>query len=444
LISSSRPGTQPANLQGIWNKELKPPWSSNYTMNINVEMNYWPAEVCNLSECHEPLLKMVEELQVTGSKTAEIHYGARGWTAHHNSDLWRLSTPVGGSASWAFWPVGGVWLCSHLWEHFLFNGDVSFLTEKAYPIMKGAALFCLDWLIEDKDGNLVTCPSTSPENFFIAPNGDFSSVSAATTMDISMIRELFTQCIEASKIIGTDESFRSELERAIDKLPDFKRGKYDQLQEWLYDFDEREPGHRHVSHLYSLYPGNGISIHREPELAQAIRNTLKRRLENGGGHTGWSCAWLINLWARLEDAENAYQFVMTLLKRSTYSNLFDAHPPFQIDGNFGGTAGIAEMLLQSHQGELVLLPALPSKWKKGEVRGLRGRGGFTVDISWDEGKLSACTVYSEADGRCVIRSSTPLRIYHNDEEIQCESLTDGRLAFTCKSGEEYKLVRATA
>ncbi|WP_413373667.1 glycosyl hydrolase family 95 catalytic domain-containing protein [Paenibacillus taichungensis] len=415
LMGSSREGSQPANLQGIWNLQVEPPWHSDYTININTEMNYWPAEVCNLSECHEPLFGLLEDLSDTGRRTARILYGARGWTAHHNVDIWRTSTPTGGDASWAFWPMGGVWLTSHLWEHYLFTRDQQFLAERAYPIMKEAALFCLDWLVEGPDGYLVTAPSTSPENKFLTEEGEARSISMASTMDMTLIRELFDRCIEATKQLDVDQQLANEWSEARSKLYPFKIGSEGQLQEWFKDFAESEPGHRHVSHLYGLYPGEQINRLDTPELVEAARVSLERRISQGGGHTGWSCAWLINLYARLLDSKLAHQFVRTLLARSTHPNLFDDHPPFQIDGNFGGTAGIAEMLLQSHLGELHLLPALSEYWASGSVKGLRARGAYTVAIEWTDSRLSSAEIKADHDGSITIRSTYPLRVEGNDQ-----------------------------
>ncbi|MFC9712112.1 glycoside hydrolase N-terminal domain-containing protein [Paenibacillus sp. NPDC056933] len=415
LMGSSRPGSQPANLQGIWNHQVEPPWHSDYTLNINTEMNYWPAEVCNLSECHEPLFGLLEDLSHTGRRTARILYGARGWTAHHNVDIWRTSTPTGGDASWAFWPMGGVWLTSHLWEHYLFTHDRQFLAERAYPIMKEAALFCLDWLVEGPDGYLVTAPSTSPENKFLTEEGEARSISMASTMDMTLIRELFDRCIEATRLLNVDPQLANEWSEARSKLYPFRIGSEGQLQEWFKDFAESEPGHRHVSHLYGLYPGEQINRLHTPELTEAARVSLERRISQGGGHTGWSCAWLINLYARLLDSNLAHQFVRTLLARSTHPNLFDDHPPFQIDGNFGGTAGIAEMLLQSHLGEIHLLPTLPEQWAHGSVEGLRARGAYTVAIQWTEGRLASAEIKADLSGPVIIRSAYPLRVEGNEQ-----------------------------
>lgn len=403
LMASSRPGTQPANLQGIWNPHMQPPWNSNYTTNINVEMNYWPAEVGNLPECHEPLFDMIKDLSISGARTAKIHYGTRGWTAHHNVDLWRTSTPSDGDASWAFWPMSGVWLCGHLWERYAYSKDLDFLRDEAYPLMKGAAEFCLDWLIEDPAGRLVTAPSTSPENKFLTAQGEACSISAGSTMDLSLIRELLEHCIQAANLLDMDSEWAQSVRRVLEKLAKPEVAPDGRLREWLEDFPEAEPGHRHVSHLYGLYPGNAITPEHTPELAEAARKSLEQRIASGGGHTGWSCAWLINLYARLADGEQAYRFVRTLLARSTYPNLFDDHPPFQIDGNFGGVSGMAEMLMQSHLDDIDLLPALPSAWLNGCVEGIRARGGYTVDIAWEAGELTLARVTASRSGWCHIR-----------------------------------------
>ncbi|WMT42226.1 glycoside hydrolase family 95 protein [Paenibacillus sp. D2_2] len=410
LMASSRPGTQATNLQGIWNPHLQPPWNSNYTTNINTEMNYWLAEVCNLSECHEPLINMVQEISVAGARTARIHYGCNGWTAHHNVDLWRISTPSDGSASWAFWPMGGVWLSRHLWEHYAYTLDKVYLEETAYPLLKGAAEFCLDWLVPGPDGVLVTAPSTSPENIFRTESGEPCSVSYASTMDLFLIRELLGHCIEAARVLEKDEEWTELLRSTMERMAMPQIGADGRLLEWVHPFAENEPGHRHVSHLCGLYPGDAITLEKTPELAEAARQSLDYRIANGGGHTGWSCAWLINLYARLRDGDSAYHYVRTLLSRSTYPNLFDAHPPFQIDGNFGGTAGIAEMLMQSHQGRIDLLPALPVAWSSGRVTGLKARGNFTVDIAWENGRLSSASILAAESGWCSVSYAEPLSI----------------------------------
>ncbi|WP_199614063.1 glycoside hydrolase family 95 protein [Paenibacillus alkalitolerans] len=448
LMSASRPGTQPANLQGIWNDRMQPPWCSAWTTNINLEMNYWPAEVCNLAECHLPLFDLIDDLRITGSKVASVHYGCRGWTAHHNIDIWRTATPGGGSPSWAFWPMAGAWLCQHLWEHYAFGQDQAFL-EKSYPAMKEAAMFCLDWLVEDEDGYLTTCPSTSPENTFIADDGQTSSVTKGSTMDLALIAQLFTHCIEASRILNKDEAFRLELELAQSRIPPFRIGRYGQLQEWEEDFDECEPGHRHIAHLFALHPGDRITFHQHPELAAACKKSLERRLEHGGGHTGWSCAWLVSLWARLREAGPAHRFLIELLS-GLHPNMMNAHRHpkvkmniFSIDGNFAGTAGIAELLLQSHDGSIHLLPSLPKQWSRGAVRGLRARGGYEVDMEWEDRSLSRAVITSISGGTCRLRTAHPVRVLLEGRGIDFEQAEPGLVAFQTCSGLQYEVVPQT-
>jgi alpha-L-fucosidase 2 len=417
LISSSRPGTQPANLQGIWNAGTNPPWGSKYTININTEMNYWPADPAHLGVCFEPLLKMVEGLAVTGARTAQTMYRARGWVTHHNTDLWRASAPIDGP-NWGLWPLGGAWLCTTLWDHWDYSRDEAFL-RRLYPLMKGASLFFLDTLVEDPQGRgLVTSPSVSPENMH--PFG--SAVCAGPAMDRQILRDLFDRTVDAGKRLGEDAGLLRQFAAASARLPADRIGKAGQFQEWLEDWDVEAPeqDHRHVSHLYAVYPSEQVNVRDTPELAEAARVTLNTR---GDKSTGWATAWRLCLWARLADAERAHSILLGLLgPERTYPNMFDAHPPFQIDGNFGGTAGIISMLLQDWGGELSLLPALPEAWPAGSVVGARARGNLLVDLHWRDRQPTKLLVRG-APGQ-------PVRLRNGDEVREITLDGSGGYTFT--------------
>ncbi|MBM7569987.1 glycosyl hydrolase family 95 catalytic domain-containing protein [Aquibacillus albus] len=447
LISSSRPGTQPANLQGIWNDKMQAPWSSNYTLNINTEMNYWLAEACNLSECHHPLLDFIEELAINGEKTAETNYGCRGWTAHHNADLWRHSAPVGafghGDPVWALWPMSGTWLTQHLWEHYLYTGDESFLDQKAYPIMKGAANFCLDWLMENEDGYFITTPSTSPEHKF-RYDGKLAAVTEASTMDLALIWDLFSNTIEAAQKLNIDEEYCKELNDKLNRLYPYQIGRFGQLQEWGKDFDDEDVHHRHVSHLFGVYPGKQIT-ELSDSIYEAAKVSLDRRGDDG---TGWSLSWKLCLWARFKNSERAHRLITNLFnlvthdsekehKGGVYPNLFGAHPPFQIDGNFGFTAGVVEMLIQSHLGYLEFLPALPANWSEGEMKGVKVRGGFEVDFYWSNQELKHALIHSSQGNECKLKLDHPFVVQSNGEKVKVSHLDNGIVQFPTKTGDSY-------
>lgn len=443
LIVGSREGSQPLTLQGKWNKDLRPYWSSNLTVNINVQMNYWASESCHLTECHEPLFRLLEELHITGRNTAKS-YGCRGWAAHHNLDIWRNTNATGiknkkpGKARHAFWPFSGVWLCQHLWEHYAYTKDQSFLY-KVYPIMKDAALFCLDWLYKNENGTFVSAPSTSPENQFIY-KGEKCAISQTSTMDIAMIRDLWMNIIEASKVLDQDTSFSSELEEAMKHFPEYQIGSYGQLQEWIEDYEEFEPGHRHQSHLFALYPGKDITPLTTPDLAEACKKSIENRLAHGGGYTGWSCAWIISLYCRLLDSKGVQKTLDTLMCQSIYTNMMDAHPPMQADGNYGALAGITEALLQSYNGYVHFLPALPTSWKDGVIEGLIARGNFEVTMTWQKGCLLEAHVISHSGSPCSIYvDEYPAYTITCDQKPVSYTHESNTICFDTEKGKTYTL-----
>jgi alpha-L-fucosidase 2 len=445
LMSSSRPGTMPANLQGIWAEGLNPPWQADYHVNINIQMNYWPVEVCNLSECHEPLFDFTDRLVEPGRKTARVSYGCGGFVVHFTTNAWH-QTALGVPGGINLWQGASGWLARHYWEHYLFTGDREFLRKRAYPVMREAAQFYLDYVVEDpRTGQLVAGPASSPENSYKTPDGGRAAVDINPAMSGEIVHDLFANLVRAAEILGADAEFRKKVAGALARMAPLKIGRYGQIQEWSQDFEEVDPGHRHMSQLYALHPGCQVTPRGTPELATAARKTIERRLANGGGHTGWSRAWIVNFWARLEDGDTAWQHVLALLRNSTLSNLFDTHPPFQIDGNFGGAAGIAEMLLQNHAGEISLLPALPKAWAEGSVTGLKARGGIEVDIAWRGGKPASATLKTALAGEHRIRAPRGTRIAEvrlGGKKVALAPPVDETVKLAVKPGQVYRIAFA--
>ena len=423
LICSSRPGGLPANLQGIWAHGLNPPWSADYHININIQMNYWPSEITNLGELQEPFIDFIDALRPNARRTATEVYGMKGIVAHYTTDPWHFTEPTG-EVVWGMWPMGIAWSCQNIWDHYQFGGDKEYLRTKSYPIMREAAEFCMNWLVVNPStGYLVSGPSISPENSFRIPGeAGTASMVMGPTMDHMIIRDLLQNTIAASIVLDTDEPFRKKMEKTLGRLSPTKTGSDGRIMEWTEEFEEPEPGHRHISHLFGLHPGNQITQQQNPELLEAARKTIEYRLAHGGGHTGWSRAWIINFYARLKDGEKAYENLLALLRKSTLDNLLDNHPPFQIDGNFGAVSGISEMLLQSHAGEVELLPALPSAWTNGHIHGLMARGGFQVDIDWSEGILSKAKIISKL--------GNPLKLTYKGKVIEINTVAGKEYAFS--------------